>query len=220
MRKFLLWIVISVFLTLPAQAGSLLVNTFSGSIGGIEFDNIGINGQTATISITRQPNAQSFINNVNGTTVASDPVAVEGPLTLLVTSTAVPGAYNLALSPSTATEIIGGFKGAQAIMQFNQESGVAPLLLPAFFNMTGHVTSLTENNDPTYDFSNFSRGDGTINFAITATTFTDATSFATLFTTVGATAVGSGSFSQAVLEPSSAFLLGIGLIGLFLRLRK
>jgi hypothetical protein len=102
-------------------------------------------------------------------------------------------------------------------MAFNLTTGVAPALLPNFFNASGAVTALLANANPTYDFSKFGLPGATENFTFTATTFGGgANSFASLFTNVGATAVGNGSFSQAAVpEPASMALLGIGMSGFF-----
>jgi hypothetical protein len=61
-----------------------------------------------------------------------------------------------------------------------------------------------------------------MNDTFTATEFGGgATSFASLFTTAGATATGNGAFSQvaSVPEPASFALLGIGMTG-FLMFRR
>jgi hypothetical protein len=206
---------------LPVQAGSIIVDTASGSLGGLTFTNEGISGNTATILIGSTPNTQSFLNNVNGVTVALDPVAVEGPITLLVTFTATPGVYDLALSPSTYNAVFGTTVGAQGILAFNQEKGIAPLALPDFFNMSGLITSVVANTEPTYDFSHMVGG--SMNFTVTGTTFTGANSFFGLFATPGAKVTASGSFSMsAVPEPASVMQmgLGIGVVVFLLALRR
>jgi hypothetical protein len=198
---------------LPAQAGSLVINTASGSIGGITMTNLGVNGSgTATIEIGQLPNTQSFLNNVNGITVAPDPVAVEGPITLLVTPSGA-GVYSLALSPPTYEAVFGSTPGAQGIIAFNQTEGVSPLVLPTFFNMSGTITSVLSNLEPTYDFSK--TVGGSMNFAITGTTFTGTSSFAGLFATPGAKVTASGSFSlSAVPEPPAVVLMGMSSLAL------
>jgi hypothetical protein len=134
-----------------AQAG-LLVVTDSGSIGGFTMTNTGISAGTATILITGSPNAQSQINTVNGFSVLPpEKTTVNGPVTLLVTQTA-PQLYDLALSPPTYTKTVGSTVGAQAQLAFNLAKGVAPSVLPNFFNATGVVTALLENDNPKYDF--------------------------------------------------------------------
>jgi hypothetical protein len=200
-----------------AQAGTVVFSD-SGSLGGFTMTNEGISGTTATILISKLPNAQSFINNVNGVVVPQEPVSVNGPVTLLVTPTGGEE-YSLALSPPEYTKSVGGTAGSQAQLMFNQTLGVAPTKLPSFFNSSGTVTSLVSNNNPTYDFSPFADGLGSINLTFTATTFTGGVhSFADLFSTKGATATGSGAFSQLAVvipEPASVALLGIGMSGLF-----
>jgi hypothetical protein len=208
-------------LTGPAAQAGTTVLTASGSIGGFKMTNDGISGGTATILISGIPNTESFMDTVNGATVTPVQASVNGPVTLLVTQTA-PEQYSLALSPPTYTESIGA-PGSQAQMAFNATTGVAPALLPNFFNVSGVITSLLANANPTYDFSKFGLPGATINFTFTATTFTGATSFASLFSNVGATATGNGSFSQAAVpEPTSLALLGVGISGFiaFRRFRK
>jgi hypothetical protein len=198
------------------RAGTLVV-TDSGSIGGFTMTNLGISGGTATMSITGQPNGQSQINTVNGVSVAPEPVTVNGPITLLVTQTA-PQTYSLALDPPTYTKSVGD-PGAQAQLAFNLTTGVAPTILPDFFNASGIVTALLANANPNFDFSNFANGLGTINVTLTATSFSAGIhSFADLFSHVGASGTGNGSFSQSasvVPEPASLALLGIGMTGFF-----
>jgi hypothetical protein len=203
-----------------AQAG-IVVDTASGSIGGFTMTNMGISAGTATILVSGEPNTQSQLNTVNGVSVAPELTTVNGPVTLFVTQTG-PENYTLALSPPTYTETVGATPGSQAQMAFNLSTGVAPTVLPKFFNMSGGITALLANANPTYDFSEFGNGKGTINITLTATTFTGGvSSFAGLFSKVGATATGNGSFSQAafVPEPSSMALLGIGMTG-FLAFRR
>jgi hypothetical protein len=197
-----------------AQAGTLVLSD-SGSVGGFTMTNTGISGGTATILVTGSPNAQSQINTVNGLSVPPELVTVNGPVTLLVTPSGAE-TYSLALVPSTYTKTIGSTAGAQAELAFNLTTGQAPAVLPTFFNASGIVTALLANANPTYDFSQFANGLGTINITFTATSFSPGiTGFADLFTDVGASATGNGSFSQAAVpEPTSMMLLGIGVSGL------
>ena len=202
-------------LSLQSAQGGIVVNTASGTIGGFEMTNLGVNGLTASIEITRQPNTQSFLNNVNGATIPLDPAAVEGPVMMQVTTTGTPGVYTLSLIPPNYTEVIGANPGEEAILAFNLMTGQTPIGLPNFFNASGNITSVIANNEPSYDFHQFAPGapGGSINFTFTATTFDGANSFANLFENPGATAIGSGSFSQAAIpEPNSGALLGAGAI--------
>jgi hypothetical protein len=205
----------------PAGRAATVVLTDSGSIGGFTMTNTGIVGTTATIVISGQPNTTSQLNTVNGVSVPAELTTFSGPITLLVTPVLL-NSYSLALSPPTYTKTIGAVAGSQAELAYNLSTGATAAVLPAFFNASGHVTSVMSNANPLYDFSNFANGLGTFNVTFTATSFGGgATSFDSLFTTVGATATGNGSFSQiaTVPEPASWALLGIGMTG-FLAFRR
>jgi hypothetical protein len=200
----------TIALAISCQAGSVVVTTDSGSIGNFEMTNAGFVGPTATIEITRQPNTQSFMDTVNGVNIIPEPTGINGPIVMLVTPVSS-GKYTISLLTSPNTQTFGS--SSQANLAFNLQNGVVPTKLPNFFNASGNVTSLIENNNPTYNFKEFSNGLGTENITFTATTFIGAKNFTTFFDTVGSTAIGNGSFSQsAIPEPTSVILLGISLL--------
>jgi PEP-CTERM motif len=202
----------------PARAGTVVV-TDSGNLGEFTFTNEGVSaGGTATILVS-VPDVGSAMNTVNGATIPAEASAVAGPITLLVTPAGA-DAYDLALVPATYVDAIGAAAGARAELAFDLTHGATPAALPDFFNASGAVTALLANANPTYDFGGFAGGAGVINFTFTATSFGGASSFAGLFATAGATAVGNGSFSQAVPEPSGPLLLGLGLAAAAAAIRR
>jgi len=212
---------VALALAAPVQAASTLVDTASGSIGAFSFTNIGITAGTASIAIGI-PGTTSQLETVNGAVVPPTLTTVDTPAVLFVTQ--VSGeTYSLSLDRNHI-ETVGAIPGSQAKMAFSLSAGVAPALLPDFFNASGRIVSLLANANPLYDFSGFANGLGRINLTFTATSFTGTTSFAGLFSTVGATAVGNGSFSQAVVvsEPVSSALMSLGVCSVFgiLRLRR
>jgi hypothetical protein len=213
MRALILAMMLAALMAGTAQAASIAVLTDSGNLGEFSFTNTGIISGTATIAVA-VPSLISTVNTVNGAIIPPEPIKVNTPLTLQVTPTGA-GEYSLAL-PSGITKTVGATVGQQAILTFNLTRGDTPAALPNFFNASGPVLALLTNQNPLYDFGAFANGLGKINFTFTATTFTGTASFAGLFSTVGASAVGNGSFSQAsaVPEPTSLALLGSGLLGL------
>jgi len=195
--------------TASTQAGTVVLND-SGDIGAFMATNLGVNGSgTATIEFD-PTNSVSQVSTVNGSFITPELSKVNGPITLFVTPTGAE-TYNLALSPPTYNQTIGATAGAQAILAFNLQTGVAPTVLPQFFNMSGHVTSLVADLNPNLSYSLFKNG-GDINITLTATAITGAPTFAAFLRTPGAVAVGNGSFSQAAIpEPGSVILLGTGI---------
>jgi hypothetical protein len=203
---------IGVLIGLHASAGTV-VTTASGSIGGVQLDNTGVSGGVSTIVIGRLPNLFSFVNTANGASIAPVAVGIDGPITMLVHQV-TPGNYSLSLVPAHYVETIGATPGMTADLSFALSSGVAPLNLPNFFNASGAIAALLDNNNPVLDFSRFGGG-GTINFTFTGTTFsTGIDSFAGLFATPGSEIVANGSFSQAVAEPESVAMLSTGMVAI------
>ena len=198
------------------HAAGMLVFSDSGSIGGFEMINLGISGGVTSLEVVALPNTQSQLNTVNGVSI-NPPVPVlfdSNPPIFFTARQTAPGAETYTLTSATLAKVIGT-DSATASLAYNLTSAVAPAALPNFLNISGTVTGVPTNNNPTYDFSPFAPGGGMINVTLTATNFGGgATNFATLISTVGGTATGNGSFSQIVPEPATLSLLGIGMSGL------
>jgi len=184
----------------PAQAGSVIVVTDSG--GG----SVDVTGTAAGADIS---NFNTTLTEINGS-------AVNLPLsfvTLHITDTA-------GVISGTGTKTIGDTSTTgTATIGFTITSGV---VAGSHFNLDGIITSVSApgtvgSGGTTYDFSKLFPG-GLIVLAIDKT----GTDFGTIVNHPGATALGSGfglQQSQAVPEPASLALLGIGMTG-FLAFRR
>jgi hypothetical protein len=205
----------------PAHAVGVLVTSDSGSLSSFRMTNLGIAGGVTSLSLDLLDDGQ-HLETVNGVAVPNDANAkgtfVE-PILLSLTPTGGPTqSYTVSLTPATYLKTYGT-GAASASLTYNLLTGQAPTALPNFLNLSGRVLSVPTNANPAYDFSLFTAIQGIMNITLTATAFTGTSSFTGLVSTVGATATGSGSFSQAVPEPASMALLGIGMSG-FLAFRR
>src|SRR5262245_17962670 len=198
-----------------AQAANIVVNDDSGTLGTFTLTNNGIVGSTATLQLDFTSPAAQATDAINGVATVI-PASFESPIFLDVTPVGG-GVYTVVTSEHIKT--FGDVVGSQAQLTFSLTTAVTPL--NNFLNLQGLVTSVVLNalafGGDTYDFSQYSTGLGLSNITLVGARFTGATSFAGLIENVGATATGSGSFSQVAVipEPSSMALLGIGLSGLF-----
>jgi hypothetical protein len=191
------------------QAAGISVFTDSGTLGAFTLTNAGIapNG-VATLSLKLLSPTAETLETVNGALVML-PAAFTSPITLAVTPLGF-GAYSIAGATYTKTF---GTGAASAMLTANLTGGATAFA--NFFNLEGHVTAVGANALPGYTFAPFAAGTGIDNVTLTATNFTGgASSFGTVISTVGASATGSGAFSEAVPEPVSLAFLGIGLSGL------
>jgi len=182
-----------------ARAGTILVDSASGTLGAFTMTNMGVSMGEATILITGTPNINQALDTVNGVGIPADPVSFGGPVTLLVKPLGG-GIFDLALSPPVYLATIGA-PILDAQYAYNLTTGAAPIALPDFFNASGLIKALLMNANPLYDFSEFANGMGTFNATFTATAFTGVSSFTGLFVTPGAVATGNASFSQEALTP-------------------
>jgi hypothetical protein len=203
-----------------AKAAGLLVTSDSGSLSAFRLTNLGISGTGVTSLMLDLLDTSQNLQSVNGADVPNDANAKATffePILLSVTPIAGPAnTFSVSLSPATYMKTIGT-GAASASLTYNLQVGLAPTGLPNFMLFAGNILSVLTNANPAYDFSAFTTPGGRINIALTATSYTGgASSFNGVITTVGASATGSGSFSQiAVPEPASMSLLGIGMCSLF-----
>jgi hypothetical protein len=201
------------------QAAGVLVIQDSGTLGGFKLTNLGITGGVTSLELDLLDTSQ-HLDTINGAGVPNDAnakAAFVQPIFLSLTPSGGPAnSYTVSLTPSTYMKTYGT-GAASASMTYNLSAALAPTALPNFLNLSGVITALLTNANPAYDFSRFGEATlaRTMNITLTATSFSPSPgvgSFAAVISTVGASATGSGSFSQqAVPEPASMALMGIGM---------
>jgi hypothetical protein len=193
--------------TTSAQAGGIVISD-AGTLSAFKLSNLGGGSFTLALSGTET------LTSINGSAV-SIPAAFDAVLAFTVTG-AIGNAYTLTSGTFTKTF---GTPPAIASLTYDLQVGLSGSgLSKDGLLLAGIIKSVAPNALPTWDFSLMVGGSHT--FVLSASTYTGgATSMATVFTTAGATASGAGGFSEintnAIPEPTSVALMGIGLSGLF-----
>jgi len=206
----------------PARAASINVTSDSGSLGNFILTNLG--GGNFALDLTPVPPPQ--LTQINGT-----PVLAQANFGTIVNFTVISGIGGTSYTITSATNLPKIYNSPDSVTDptVSETYRLASGQAGSGLDMNGLILAgvVTSVLDPT-----FTVGANTYNFAgmlggtttlvLTATDYTGgATSMATVISTVGATARGSGSFSQgAVPEPTSMALLSIGLGGLLAYRRR
>lgn len=196
-----------------AVAGTVHVNTDSGSLGVFRLTNHG-NGDFQ-LDLAPPPGPQLF--TINGSNVLLD-AYFDAAINFKVTSGL--GSHDYVVSSGELTTRFfspdSSATNPFAELKYELTTGESGHLTSGLL-LAGMVTSvpspLVDVGSTTYNFSSIA----SIQLALAATDYTGLTGSKTmwnLFNTPGATAIGTASFAQAVPEPTSVALMGIGLGGL------
>jgi hypothetical protein len=207
-----------------SAAHATLVSSDSGSVGSFTLLNTGISGGVSHLELTFTSPASEALQTINGGSVSGIGALFTTPVSLDVTPNGA-NTYTVTSIGTTAKVFTDAASGTSAELEWNLSSA-STTVNPNVLNLAGNVTSVTTNGlvnaGTTYDFSPFTNGSGSNKITLTATSFSGGiSSMASLIATAGgtATATGNGSFSEtaanAIPEPASLALMGIGVIGLF-----
>jgi len=192
-----------------AQAGPIIVQTDSGTIGNFSLTSTGGIGGVVHVDFT----GTEQLTNVNGSAIVPLAATFTTPVDLTISTSTVMGTLitlDFAANANTKTFTEAG---STAALNYSLAMGQGTTSLPDFFNISGPVT-LAANGTVSYDFSQFLTPGAVNNVTLTATSLSGGTSLAAIVAN-GGSASGSAAFSElslqaqqgSVPEPSTLLML-------------